>query len=86
MPPPNWDDDFDFDDIDDQPKKKQTQKKSKPNDDDFFDFDDDKNKKLPTIGKNSQNSKISQGRKNSAKKNPITDNTKARGNIYDDYD
>lgn len=23
MAPPNWDDDFDFDDLDDQPKKKQ---------------------------------------------------------------
>lgn len=69
MPPPNWDDDFDFDDLDDQPKKKQTQKKSKPNDDDFFDLDDN-TQKLPTINKNTGASRPSQGKRNSAKKNP----------------
>ena len=31
MAPPNWDDDFDFDDIDDQPKKKEQPKKKKAN-------------------------------------------------------
>lgn len=35
MSPPNWDDDFDFDD--DAPKKKPVAEKKKPKDSDFFD-------------------------------------------------
>ena len=52
MCPPNWDDDFDFDDIDEPKSKKKIPEKKKVNaydDDDFF---DDDNNKLPTITKN----------------------------------
>ena len=73
MAPPNWDDDFDFDDLDDQPKKKQPQKKNKANNDDFFDLDDDSNKnKLPSINRNSGYGKGLTDQRNSAKKNPYT--------------
>ena len=86
MPPPNWHDDFDFDDLDDQPKKKQPQKKTKVNnDDDFFDLDDNP-QKLPTIGRNSGTAKGGLGKIGSAKKNPYAENLKSRGNIYDDYE
>lgn len=47
MSPPNWEDDFDFDDA---PKKKPVVEKKKPaKDNDFFDEDDNLNK-LPSIG------------------------------------
>ena len=80
-----WDDDFDFDDIDDEPKKKQPTKKKQADDDDFFDLDD-KPQKLPSISRNSGAGKGSLGSRNSAKKNPYAENIKSRGNIYNPYD
>ncbi len=36
---PNWDDEFDFDDIDAKPKAKPNNKKNQKVEDDFFDDD-----------------------------------------------
>jgi hypothetical protein len=83
MAPPNWDDEFDFDDIDDPPKKKTTEKtKQKPKDDDFFDLDDDK-LKLPAIAKNN---KPETQKPTSAKKNGYSSNLKPRENVYNNFD
>lgn len=86
---PNWDDDFDFDDIDDATKnKKQNNKKAKPVDDDFFD-DDAGGSKLPAIGgRNSVTKGKPQGRSSATRKNPYAENMNLKGNsnIYDNLD
>lgn len=93
--PPNWDDEFDFEDIDDvAPKKKQvTTKKAnnKYDDDDFFDDQDNKNagsSMLPTINanKNSRASKELPNRRESAKRNPYAENMDLKGNISANFD
>lgn len=83
MSPPNWEDDFDFDD--DAPKKKPAvEKKKAGKDNDFFDEDDNSNK-LPSIGSKPIISKqIPQNKRTSAKQNPYAQNMKLRGNVYDD--
>lgn len=85
MPPPTWDDDFDFDDIDNPPKKKAPQKKPTPSNDDDF-FDDDGGSKLPAIGSRNSISKNPPARNSATRKNPYTEKMNLRGNIYDDYD
>ena len=91
MPPPNWDDEFDFDDIDDIPKNKNNNsKKQKPpiDDDDFFD-DDAPTNKLPTIASRKSVNKIQpEGRTSATRKNPYVENMNLKGNtnIYDNLD
>lgn len=87
MSPPNWDDDFDFED-DDAPKKKKPEPKKNPKDDDDFFGDDAKNNKLPTINSKNvgQKEPTSQNKRASAVKNPYAENMKLRGNLYDDVE
>ena len=77
--PPSWDDDFDFDDLDSKPKKKEP-KKPKKNEDDFFDLNDEpkNNSKLPVINPKAGINSSSRLNNNSSSRAKPT-------NIYDDY-
>ena len=87
MSPPTWDDDFDFDDVDDQPKTKkkpaQNKKANVYDDDDFF--DDQPKQKLPVISSNKNvSSKDLGSKRSSAKYNPYPENMDLKGNAYED--
>lgn len=65
-----WDDDFDFDDIDEPANKKKPAQNKKANqydDDDFFDEPTDK---LPSIKNNNPSSKMLPAKRASSKYNP----------------
>ena len=83
---PKWDDDFDFDDMDQSPKKKQNTKKKAANDDDFFD-DNDGKEKLPTISQRGQSGKsIPDSNRNSKRFNPYADKLKNKNSYGYDAD
>ena len=81
------DEEFDFDDIDYSPKKKQNKTNKKPTyDDDFFDFDDKPQSKLPTINNRNVSAKsIESSIKSTKRYNPYAEKhkTKQNNNYYD---
>lgn len=85
MPPPTWDDDFDFDDVDNAPaNKKNNDKKPKYQPADDF-FEEEEATKLPAIPSRSSAKQIKPaGRSSATRKNPYAENMALRSNVYDD--